>query len=326
MEEENILTVFSSVGNCQVTGTVPKIRGLTICPINTRMKDDPRYNADVVEKLGKMINHQLLTETFIKKTDLEKKVLHAFNLENISHIPSILSDFLFGYVNCFWLQFDNSFMLKSVYAHSSAGQFAYTEPRGIVTTADGLFVEKRLDAQMVSKAEQDYLVLSSWDNPKFRDMEPRPEIGFLTYIPVRDRYYMYSKLSRAYLLVTQARLAQYIPIKLTFYVIALECLFSSDDKSEVNHKVSERVSHFIGNSPEERVELFKKVKKLYDLRSKFVHGQSIKSAIKDLSILSIEIDEILRRIFRKLIDNKEIADIFLGNQNILDEYYLKMIF
>ncbi|MEO6287539.1 MAG: hypothetical protein ABIN80_23340 [Dyadobacter sp.] len=327
MQEQNILTVFSSVANCKVIGIVPKIRGLlNICPPYTRVKEDPRYNADIIDRIGSMVNNHLLEETFIKKTDIEKNVLRALNLEDISHVPSMLSDFLFGYINCFWFQFDNSFMVKSVYADSSSGQFAYNQPRGIITTADGLFLTKPLTSQMISQAEHDYSIFSNWDKPEDRDMEPRPQIGILTYIPVRDKYYTFNKLSRAYLLVTQARLSQYIPIKLAFYVIALECLFSSDDKSEVNHKVSERVSYFIGNSPEERIELFKKTKKLYDVRSKFVHGQSIKSAIKDLSILSIEIDEILRRIFRKLIENKEVVDIFLGNQKMLDEYYLKMIF
>lgn len=327
MPDENVLTVFSSIANCKVIGAVPKIKNLLgICPSYRRMKNDPRYNAAVIGKIGSMVNDHLLREVLIRKTDLENRVLADLSLQDISHIPSIVSDFLFGYINCFWLQFDNSFILKSVYAYSAGGKLAYNEPRGIVTTADGLFVQKELDAQMISQAERDYAVLSFWDNLKDKEMEPRPEIGLLTYIPVRDKYYMHSKLSRAYLLVTQARVSQFVPIKLAFYVIALECLFSNDDKSEVNHKVSERAAYFIGTDAEERIGLFRKIKKLYDVRSKFVHGQSIKPSIKELSELSVEIDEVLRRIFRKLIDNKEVADLFLGNQKVLDEYYLNMIF
>ncbi|KQS27019.1 HEPN domain-containing protein [Dyadobacter sp. Leaf189] len=327
MQRENMITVFSSISNCKVIGTLPRIRGLlNICPANTKLKDDPRYDEDIIGRLGTMVINHLRMETFIKKTDMEKKVLNAFNLEDISHVPSIVSDFLLGYINSFWFQFDNSFMLKSVYVDSCSRKFAFNQQRGIVSTADGLSETKPITLEAFRQAESDFQVVSSWDDSKGADMDPRPEVQILTYIPVRDKFYSYNKLSRAYLLITQARMSQYVPIKLAFYVIALECLFSNDDKSEVNHKVSERASHFIGSSPEERIELFKKIKKLYDVRSKFVHGQSIKSAIKDLSLLSIEIDEILRRIFRKLIDNKGIVDTFLGNQNRLDEYYLKMIF
>jgi hypothetical protein len=327
MQEENKITVFTSIANCKVIGIAPRIRGLlNICPPHTRLKNDPRYDKDVIKRIGSMVIGHLLTETFIKKTDVEENVLKAFDLENISHVPSMLSDFLLGYINCIWFQFDNSFTLKSVYVDSCSGKFAYNQQRGIVTTADGLFLKKSITSQIIRQAENDFTIISSWDNSKDKDMGARPQVGILTYMPVRDKFYSYSKLSRSYLLVTQARMSQYIPIKLAFYVIALECLFSNDDKSEVNHKVSERASHFIGDNAQERIELFRKIKKLYDVRSKFVHGQSIKSSIQDLSKLSVEIDEILRRIFRKLIDNQEIAEIFLGNQNKLDEYYLKMIF
>lgn len=327
MQEKSKVTVFTSIANFKTVGFLPKIRGLLhICPPYTRLKNDPRYDEAVIARIGSMVSQHLLKETFIKKTDDEDKVLVSFELKDISHLPSILSDFLLGFINSFWTQFDNSFTLKSVYVDASSGKFAYSQQRGIVTTADGLFVTKVVNSQIMRQAEHDFHIISSWNDQNEKEMDPRPQVGVLTFMPVRDRFYSYNKLSRAYLLVSQARMSQYVPVKLAFYVIGLECLFSNDDKSEVNHKVSERTAHFIGKTPQERMELYRKVKKLYDVRSKFVHGQSIKPSIRDLGTLSVEIDEILRRIFRKLIDNQEIADLFQGNQNKLDEYYVKMIF
>ena len=268
MDDEDIITLFGSVANCKVEGVMPRIRGLlNICPPFTRVKGDPRYNSDIKDRIGSMATDQLLTQTFIMKSDLESKALNAFNLEDISHVPSIIHEFLFTYLNCIWFQFDNCFMLRRIFVHSSSGKLAFNEPPGLMTTSDGLFAVKVLTAEVMRQAELDFEIVSQWDAPKKRDQEPRPQIGNFTFIPVRDKFYSYNKLTRTYLLLTQARLSQLIPMKLTFYVIALECLFSNDDQSEVNHKVSERAAIFLSENSDERIQLYRKFKELYGVRS-----------------------------------------------------------
>ncbi len=55
--------------------------------------------------------------------------------------------------------------------------------------------------------------------------------------------------------------------------IALEALFSPDEKGEFTFRISQGVSQMVGSTPDERSELFREMKRFYGLRSQLVHGQ-----------------------------------------------------
>jgi hypothetical protein len=59
------------------------------------------------------------------------------------------------------------------------------------------------------------------------------------------------------------------------YWIALESLFSISN-SEISYRVSLRIAAMVGDTPEERVQLFKDMKASYRLRSQIVHGDNLK--------------------------------------------------
>jgi hypothetical protein len=56
--------------------------------------------------------------------------------------------------------------------------------------------------------------------------------------------------------------------------IALEALFSKD-RSELAHKVSQRLAQFIGRDPADRLSIFRSAKSSYSGRSKIVHGEKM---------------------------------------------------
>lgn len=60
--------------------------------------------------------------------------------------------------------------------------------------------------------------------------------------------------------------------KLIDYWIALESLFTPDSKQEVKYRASFRTAAYIGDTPQEREEIYTNLKNSYDLRSKIVHG------------------------------------------------------
>lgn len=132
----------------------------------------------------------------------------------------------------------------------------------------------------------------------------------------------YSKLSilqRAAELIELSKLAPNIYHKIGLLCSTLECLFTTDN-FEVNHKVCERVAYFISDNPEERIEIFQKVKKAYGHRSDFFHGNTLK-------ILSDEVyfnfDDIVRRTMLKAITEK--SEIFNGKAEMINKYFTELV-
>ena len=63
--------------------------------------------------------------------------------------------------------------------------------------------------------------------------------------------------------------------KLIYSIFALECLLSnSTNFSSITAAVAEKCAFLIGNTKEERLKIFFKAKKLYDIRSALAHGSS----------------------------------------------------
>lgn len=72
-----------------------------------------------------------------------------------------------------------------------------------------------------------------------------------------------TRFDRALYFVAAARAAGAPPMKIVSYCTALECLFTTD-KSEVVHKIAERTATLLGNSGENKREIFNFVKKHMD--------------------------------------------------------------
>jgi hypothetical protein len=56
--------------------------------------------------------------------------------------------------------------------------------------------------------------------------------------------------------------------------LALEAIFHPNNSGEITFQISQLAAQFIGRTPEEKKEIFADVKKMYDKRSKLVHGSS----------------------------------------------------
>lgn len=61
--------------------------------------------------------------------------------------------------------------------------------------------------------------------------------------------------------------------RLLSLAVALESLFSPDDKGEFTFRIPQSLSQLIGSTPGERAQLFAQMKKFYSRRSELVHGQ-----------------------------------------------------
>lgn len=134
------------------------------------------------------------------------------------------------------------------------------------------------------------------------------------------------RLSRAMRFLQQARSADDLGLKIANYCSFFEATLSTTS-SELSHQLSERVAFFLRSRPEERLALFKDIKKAYNVRSKIVHGDVLsQGTIDSLVSISGSCDEAARQVMRKIIANEKLEKVFDATNDVLDSYMLNLIF
>jgi hypothetical protein len=110
-----------------------------------------------------------------------------------------------------------------------------------------------------------------------------------------------------------------IGLRVVMYVTCLETLFSTD-ASELTHKLAERVAWFIGEDTMDRMEVFANVKRVYDVRSKIIHGAVPKGECEKLVVEAKSADHLLRKIVNKIYGHPECAELFLSGCQSFEEH------
>lgn len=127
------------------------------------------------------------------------------------------------------------------------------------------------------------------------------------------------RIQKAFYFTLVARTSFALPMKIVFYCTALECLLSTST-TELSHRISERVGIMLGTSQEEKIQLYKFIKKVYGFRSTTIHGSSISKDNEYLVSYSTRLDDILRQ----LLSAKH--EVFSKNNDEMDEFFLEHIF
>lgn len=121
----------------------------------------------------------------------------------------------------------------------------------------------------------------------FRDNEEILDRSEYLHLRLAIDYYNYGKSS------TQPEES------LVNWMIALEALYS-DPAGELRHKLSVRAAWMLGESPQERLEIAKRMRELYDLRSKIVHGGRPRVGDNDIQTIESYVrDSIIRLLKRR---------------------------
>jgi len=103
-------------------------------------------------------------------------------------------------------------------------------------------------------------------------------------------------------------------VRMITLVTGLESLFNTSSE-QVGYTLKERCSFFLSNDPDTRLEIGRKIKKIYRLRSQFVHGQGVddKALLNDLELqkqLIISAEQYLRECLQKLLSDRALISKF----------------
>lgn len=128
------------------------------------------------------------------------------------------------------------------------------------------------------------------------------------------------RLSRALYFLQAARHAAALSMKVAFYCSAFESLLSTDS-SELSHKLAERVAWIIAQNAETRLEVFRRLKAAYSIRSHAIHGSQIsqKKQAQELRAASEDCDANLRSLFASIITSPVLRHLYIETEATRDE-------
>lgn len=132
-----------------------------------------------------------------------------------------------------------------------------------------------------------------------------------------------NRVERVWYELQRTRSISYVPAKIASYCTILEALLSTDS-SEVSHKISERAARLTEITLPERLRVYYLVKQAYAIRSRNVHGGLPPRNLDDAKRVSVELDDLIRKLLNGVFRLKETKNRFLAPDTVLDKWFLEL--
>lgn len=249
------------------------------------------------------------------------------DIENTDETMRYLNNFLARnqiFISCLWLVKDNSVNIENGY---------------IYLIENGRDYRVSSNSRMVkfsnSKGNQEDVVFSD------EELSEAVSIYNMIYLPeISENYNDYLldnigfRSNRIELFLYNLQLTRnesYIPSKIAMYATLFETLLSTDS-STIGHKMAERVALMLEEEYENRLKIFKTVKQMYTIRSSVFHGDKLKKEFDKWDYckfedFSYEVDQIIRKLIRKIIENDKLNKMFSEDDTqALNKYFNELIF
>ncbi len=134
-------------------------------------------------------------------------------------------------------------------------------------------------------------------------------------------------LERAFHFLGIARGEDYLIYKIAFYIPILECLFATEH-GEITTQIAYRTAFYLGGDTARKLEVDRIVRRTYNIRSRFIHGQPFNGDSKEpkttLIYYSTELDKIIREVLIKIILND--SAVFLAEKEIKESFLNSLVF
>lgn len=300
-------TYYLEISTEMNKGTLLTSNGLRI----SKLKNLQNIVDDFFEEaIGKLEYHQLLSGPYYyAKGTTENEV----NLHEREHGLNLIDYFLVQiqtYNNILWLIKDHSIntefgFLKIIEgvnftSHSNSRTTTFYNAKGLNETTT-FSVQELLEG--IELRDSIYK-----DEGNVREHEP---------IQMTERIYSSKRIERSFYFLQVARSESFLPLRISNFVTVLETLLSTTS-TEVTHKLKERLAWILGESVEQRIHIFKLVANVYSIRSNCVHGNNMPKGHRTqdkLSELSVEFEELVRKLFLKIITDEELANLYAEDKD-----------
>lgn len=130
----------------------------------------------------------------------------------------------------------------------------------------------------------------------------------------------YNRVLNSFIFFQLGYLTHYAKLRIVPFATALESLFNTSEQ-EVGYSLRIRCAAFLGNTKEDRENIAKKVKDIYELRSAAVHGSSLpKKVLKDpekSNSIIRDSEDLCRRCIQKIFDEDLIDSFSQPNEKLI---------
>lgn len=136
-----------------------------------------------------------------------------------------------------------------------------------------------------------------------------------------------SRFYRALYSAQMARASAEIGVKIAFYCIAFEALFSTA-KEAISHQIAERAAVLIEKDGAARLVFYRELKKVYNIRSTVVHGDALSEArLTEFREISKKTDDQLRKTLQRIMADAALLDLFIEkSSDQIEGYFLGLLF
>lgn len=281
-----------------------------------------------IEKIGLNFCEHLVTNPYYFLVGESDQLINEFT-PNELRLSEKKAEELQFFMFCLWFIKDCCSNTDQLYTYIPSKDLAFSRQRTVFfTNASGEYVDNSFTLAELNETKKVFVKFSKliFETIDYEQSVSEKEDG-ISKLTLGDSNFIndtsVNRIYRAYLFITLARSNSLLPLKISFYIGALEALFTTD-KSEVSHKVTERVCLFLKGTKEEKLSNFQLIKKAYDIRSKFVHGQNLGKKVnrKKLQSISTETDTLLRQLMNVIISK---PDIFLGDNEEISKHFTSLL-
>jgi hypothetical protein len=244
-----------------------------------------------------------------------------------------LQNGLGGLLCLLWFFKNNAVYNSKIFSQKITDHYVGTSYRDVINSnAQGEYEKLFLSADSIEKIKDDKFM--DYAKAVFTTVEEKiepiedlaPNINNIisgTKGRAIEIYYPYfSRIQRAFLLLQIAQKTRFLPMKIAFYTNILECLLIDQVSSELSFRLQLYTASFIGENKDEKELIRTNVNLAYNVRSKFFHGSGLKETVEKLQTLSLQMDNIIRRIMIKAINNHDI----INDNKELGNYFKSIVF
>lgn len=135
-----------------------------------------------------------------------------------------------------------------------------------------------------------------------------------------------TRFDRAFYRVQMARAAHDVLDRISEFCSALEALLATSP-GELAHQLAERCAFFVRDTPDDRLKVYREIKKAYGYRSKFVHGDFVKeSEVAIVRRLAVVCADVVREALLRVATRESYRAALKSGNQALDDLMLSLIF
>jgi hypothetical protein len=283
------------------------------------------------------IDHSIIESDFF--TDDFVRKIGSNHFTTLRSLPYIFCHFYAGYINeeiiianswgssqilslALWLVKDNNVRVERLFSLTPSNNNVLEDITNVTpTSSDGELRTTKFTTQEMHEVLEWFTLLTDYHGEPIQNEEG--EYSWDTPANLEAYYTSLNRFVRALRFITFARSESFLPVKISWYVGALETLFSTDH-NEITHQISERVAKIMGGSIETKFQHYKLIKEAYNVRSGYVHGSGLsEKTLRKVNELSPKLDKLIRELMKLLFTTHR--DLANKTNDELREWFLKLI-